>query len=334
MRSTILGGAKKFAVLTMAVIGLVTAGVTAAPAQAAATVRVNSQITAHNLPYLNSPYIEGSVLTAGRSVSVECYIRGREYVGNSIFWYRISTRYYPAYAFAVATGIPQCGGPTNVPLAANGYSSPSFDAPAASGWFTSNENVQAVCVAAGQTVNGSDLWYFVKGYFLHASRLRTRPDLYTCRGFRKPGAVSGVIAAATAMLGKYPYSWGGGNQNGPTYGICCSPSGRDDSDVYGFDCSGFTQYAFYRGAGINVGGDSRTQYANGYRVALAQRVAGDMIFWSNSSHSPSAIHHVALYVGNGAIIEATAASSGPDIRRRSFSPSESGVMPYVVRPIR
>ncbi|MGI5214685.1 CHAP domain-containing protein [Plantactinospora sp. CA-290183] len=234
--------------VALVVVGL---AVSAAPAQAAATVRVNSQITAHNLPYLNSPYIEGSVLTAGRSVSVECYIRGREYVGNSIFWYRISTRYYPAYAFAVATGIPQCGGPTNVPLAANGYSSPSFDAPAASGWFTSNENVQAVCVAAGQTVNGSDLWYFVKGYFLHASRLRTRPDLYTCRGFSKPGGVRN----------DYPYS-------GQTSGV-------DPWNFYKGQCTSFVAWRLNDRTNIAFHNYYRgVHWGNAYNWDNAARSAG------------------------------------------------------------
>ncbi|MBE1488307.1 CHAP domain-containing protein [Plantactinospora soyae] len=186
---------KHIAARVVAAVGLlvVTAlgqAATAAPAQAAVTVRVESTITAHDLPYLNSPYIEGSALSAGQYVSVECYIRGREYVGDNFFWYRINTRYYPAYAIATATGIPQCGGPSTVPSAANGYSSPSFDAPFATGWFDSNETVQVLCVAAGQTYNGSNAWYFVKGYFLHASRLATRPALYTCRGFSTPGSVT------------------------------------------------------------------------------------------------------------------------------------------------
>ena len=30
---------------------------------------------------------------------------------------------------------------------------------------------------------------------------------------------TGVTRAAIAMIGKYPYSWGGGNENGPTKGI-------------------------------------------------------------------------------------------------------------------
>ena len=58
--------------------------------------------------------------------------------------------------------------------------------------------------------------------------------------------------------------------------------------------------------------------------------------WSSGptpSKTASGIHHVALYIGNGQIVEADRVS-GPDIRVRTFSTSESGVMPYVVRPIR
>ena len=58
-----------------------------------------------------------------------------------------------------------------------------------------------------------------------------------------------------------------------------------------------------------------------------------MIFWSNSSKSPSAIHHVALYLGNNTIIEADRVS-GPDIRVRTMSTTEAGMMGQVVRPIR
>ena len=197
MRSIVRRYAGRLAVVAAVVVGFASGAVTmAAPAQAAVTVRVESQITAHDLPYLNSPYISGSTLSAGQYVSVECYIRGREYVGDTYFWYRINTMYYPAYAIQTATGIPKCGGPSTVPLAANGYSSPSFDAPAAIGWFTSGQDVQVLCQAAGQTYNGSDAWFFVEGYFLHSSRLATYPNLYTCRGFDKPGS----------LRNDYPYS--------------------------------------------------------------------------------------------------------------------------------
>jgi cell wall-associated NlpC family hydrolase len=58
-----------------------------------------------------------------------------------------------------------------------------------------------------------------------------------------------------------------------------------------------------------------------------------MVFWSDSSRSASRIHHVALYAGDGQVVEATRVT-GPDVRVRSFSTKEPGVMPYAVRPIR
>lgn len=338
MRSSVIGRARGLAIAAAIAIGVAGTTLIATQAQAATSVRVASQITAHNLPYLNSPYVTDSTLAAGQYAPVECVTRGREYVGNTVNWYRINTIYYPAYAFASTTNIPPCGVSTSVPLAANGYSSPTFTAPAAEGWFNSNESVKVLCTAAGQTHDGSNAWFFTKGYWLHSTRLANHPNgngYSTCRGYSRPSlpTVTATINAASSMLGRYPYSWGGGNKYGPSYGICCSPSGRDGTNVYGFDCSGLTQFAFYKGAGIDIGSTSRTQYANGYKVALSQRKAGDLIFWSDSSLSSSSIHHVAIYVGDGQIIEATPAS-GDDIRKRNFSTGETGVMPYVVRPIR
>jgi Transglycosylase SLT domain len=41
------------------------------------------------------------------------------------------------------------------------------------------------------------------------------------------GPAIDAIKAALAWIGT-PYSWGGGNAQGPTAGICCSPGGHDD----------------------------------------------------------------------------------------------------------
>ncbi|WP_369818912.1 C40 family peptidase, partial [Phycicoccus sp. Soil748] len=111
------------------------------------------------------------------------------------------------------------------------------------------------------------------------------------------------------------------------------PSGIDDRNTVGFDCSGLMEYVFHKGAGLRLSSTSRSQYADGPRVPISQIKAGDMVFWSRSSRTASGIHHVALYIGDGKIAEANRVS-GPDIRVRAFSRSESGVMPYVVRPIR
>jgi hypothetical protein len=303
----------------------------AAPAQAVTSVRVESQITAHNLPYLDSPYVSSSTLAAGTLAPVECQAQGRESIGGTPVWYRVNHVYYPAYAFAGAATHPPCGTAHTVPAAANGYTAPSFSSTPREGWFVTGDSVKALCTAAGQEVNGNNAWFFVRGYWLHSTRLSGTPSgigYATCWGYLPP-RIGKAIARAESQIG-LRYSWGGGNQNGPSYGICCSPSGRDGRNVYGFDCSGLTQYAIYQGSGILIASTSVPQYQEGYKVPLAQRKAGDLVFWSNSSETVSGIHHVALLSATNTIIEAT-----PEyVRKRNFSTGETGVMPYVVRPIR
>jgi peptidoglycan DL-endopeptidase RipA len=110
-------------------------------------------------------------------------------------------------------------------------------------------------------------------------------------------AVQTAIAAAKRQMG-LPYSWGGGNAGGPTYGI------PPDTRIYGFDCSGLTEYA-YAQAGIRIGGTSREQY-NRYRnqtVARGDLQPGDLVFWGSGS-SYTSIYHVALYIGGGQVVQA------------------------------
>ena len=192
---------RRFATLAAAVaLGVAGMTLAATEAAAAATLRVESQITAHYLPYLNNPYVPGSALTAGQTVSAECRTRGREFIGDTVEWYRINARYYPAYAFSTpTTTLVQCGIPQQVPLAANGYSSPTFDAPAAEHWFASAEAVMVLCTAAGQTYDGSNAWFFTKGYWLHSTRLSGNPNgggYGTCPGHLRPGV---------ALTDDYPY---------------------------------------------------------------------------------------------------------------------------------
>jgi cell wall-associated NlpC family hydrolase len=206
--------------------------------------------------------------------------------------------------------------------------------------------VTIVCQTYGQRVTGTygttNIWDRIKsGGYVRDAYIRTGSDGLVaplCAGTTTPteptpsAKVKATIAAAKAMTGKYPYAWGGGNSTGPTKGICCSPSGIDDRQTVGFDCSGLMEYAFAKGAGVRLSSTSRSQYADGPRVPVSQLRAGDLVFWSNASRTTTGIHHVALYVGDGKIVEADRVS-GPDIRVRSFSTSETGVMPSVVRPI-
>jgi hypothetical protein len=207
--------------------------------------------------------------------------------------------------------------------------------------------ITIVCQSYGELVDGklgvTRVWDRIgDGGYVSDAYVRTGSDGLVaplCPGAVRPqdGSVAkrvrDTIAAAKAMTGRYPYSWGGGTATGPSTGICCSPSGIDDRDTVGFDCSGLMELAFSQGAGLRLSSTSRSQYADGPRVPLSRLEAGDMVFWSDSTRSASRIHHVALYAGDGHIVEATRVS-GPDVRVRSFSTQEPGVMPYAVRPIR
>ena len=94
----------------------------------------------------------------------------------------------------------------------------------------------------------------------------------------------GAVSAARSQIGM-PYVTGG---ESPAEG--------------GFDCSGLTYYAWQQ-AGVTLPRTSSAQYAWTERITKAELQPGDLVFYS-SSGSASSITHVALYAGNGKIVQA------------------------------
>jgi cell wall-associated NlpC family hydrolase len=101
-----------------------------------------------------------------------------------------------------------------------------------------------------------------------------------------------VVRFARAQLGK-PYRWGGAGPNG-------------------YDCSGLTSAAWAR-AGRSLPHSSRMQFRSTRRVARREMKIGDLLFYGRP------IHHVAIYVGNGKMIEAP--RRGLNVRRVSANRS-------------
>lgn len=129
------------------------------------------------------------------------------------------------------------------------------------------------------------------------------------------GSAAAVISKAVEHVGKTMYAWGGGTLDGP------SPGTAPDLGVIGFDCSSLVRYAYYQGTGqaITLPRTSREQYAatKAQPVALDALQPGDLMFWGRGS-----IHHVALFIGNGRMIEAP--ESGQQVRETAIANRTGG----------
>ena len=107
---------------------------------------------------------------------------------------------------------------------------------------------------------------------------------------------SSIVDAARSVVGT-PYSWGG-------------------SSLSGMDCSGLVNYA-YQAAGISLPRTS-SQIANGGRwISQSQAQPGDIVAWSG---------HVAIYAGNGKIIDAS--GSKQRVVERSIWGNPTGFVTY------
>ncbi|MFJ2193081.1 NlpC/P60 family protein [Kitasatospora sp. NPDC087861] len=105
-----------------------------------------------------------------------------------------------------------------------------------------------------------------------------------------------VVEAALRWQGT-PYSWGGGDINGPTLGV-----GRGAS-TNGFDCSGLTLYAVYQASGGKtlLPHSSEIQATMGTEQTMTTIQPGDLIAVQTE---PGDYSHVVIYQGNGMIVEA------------------------------
>jgi cell wall-associated NlpC family hydrolase len=172
----------------------------------------------------------------------------------------------------------------------------------------------------------------IYAFVISLALLVVTPGLATADPYTRPArnqqAVAFVIKRALSQQG-VPFSYGGGDANGPTLGSDsrtdvlateqrANTPGTDPSasifgglpastvlgatpapSVVGFDASGIVVYAF-AGAGIKLPRSSGEQYKVAQKVAPDQALPGDLIFFG-----PDGTQSVALFVGNGQMLEAT-----------------------------
>jgi peptidoglycan DL-endopeptidase RipA len=102
-----------------------------------------------------------------------------------------------------------------------------------------------------------------------------------------------VADLAMQWLGT-PYSWGGGNASGPTWGT---------GGPVGFDCSGLALWAWAQ-VGVSLPHYSGYQYRSGVHISRGNLRPGDLVFWAYNTADPGSIHHVAIYIGGGRVVQA------------------------------
>lgn len=129
-------------------------------------------------------------------------------------------------------------------------------------------------------------------------------------------AIEYVIRRGASQVG-VPYSWGGGKPNGPSLGV------DSGADTVGYDCSGFTQFAF-AGVGVLIPKFSGDQYNTGRRVPPSDAKRGDLIFYG-----PGGTQHVAIYLGNGQVLEAASSYGQVGIHPMRTA----GMTPFLARII-
>jgi len=129
-----------------------------------------------------------------------------------------------------------------------------------------------------------------------------------------------VANRALQWLGT-PYAWNGGNVAGPTRGVAVDYDSRNDGNIIGFDCSGLVLYAW--GPYLRLPHLAASQYlkAGSLHPAATDLLPGDLVFWS-SSGGASGISHVAIYIGNGNVVQAPA--SGDVVKVSPLNGVESG----------
>jgi cell wall-associated NlpC family hydrolase len=124
-------------------------------------------------------------------------------------------------------------------------------------------------------------------------------------------AAGNAIKFALHQQGK-PYQWGALTNQQNSY-----------------DCSSLMLQS-YREAGVTLPRVSRQQFQAGALLPVKDAKPGDLLFWAYDTSNPDTIHHVAMYLGDGKIVEAQ--QTGVPVHIRPVSFTENELVPQAVRP--
>jgi cell wall-associated NlpC family hydrolase len=145
------------------------------------------------------------------------------------------------------------------------------------------------------------------------ARIHARVQRLVNRLEQKPGTSKNRVALqamafARKQIGK-PYVYGG---TGPK----------------GYDCSGLQMKAYLHAA-LSIPRVAADQYAGaGTQISLDHAKQGDLVFFATDVAKPSTVHHVAMYVGGGNVLDAP--YTGANVRIVPLWTSD--LLPVAVRP--
>ncbi len=114
-----------------------------------------------------------------------------------------------------------------------------------------------------------------------------------------------VLQAAESRKG-LPYVWGAAGPNS-------------------FDCSGLVQWSFAR-AGVTMPRVAADQARTGPAVPVSQLQPGDLLFYHTDPTAPGYISHVAIYLGNGLMIQAPEPGQDVEIVPADFGSQFAGAI--------
>jgi len=137
------------------------------------------------------------------------------------------------------------------------------------------------------------------------------------------GEGTGALVPAPTQRASDAIKWALGQQGKPYQW------GALTSHQESFDCSSLMLQS-YRAVGVTLPRVSRDQFRAGALLPIEQVQPGDLLFWAYDTSNATTIHHVAMYLGDGKIVEAQ--QTGVPVHIRPVEFAEDELMPQAVRP--